>query len=73
MNNAWYKQNKMAGVNSLFRVSIKWTLSGFPSANVENRLVLLRSLGESITQLMMIMMIMTMIVVVKGEKIWISN
>ena len=29
----------MAGVNSLFRVSIKWTLNGFPSANVENKCV----------------------------------
>ena len=39
----------------------------------ENRLVLLRSLDESILQLVMIMMIMTMITVVKGEKIWISS
>ena len=49
----------------------KWTLFSF--ANVENRLVLLRSLGESILQLVMIMMIMAMGMVVKGDhlKFWI--
>ena len=46
-------------------------LTLFSFANVENRLVLLRSLDESILQLVMIMMIMTMIMVVKGENIWI--
>ena len=63
--------NKIVGVNSRFRVSIKWTLSDFSSANVENKLLFLRSVGESMLKLVMIMMIMTM--VVKGEKIWIST
>ena len=50
-------------------MDFKW----FSFANVENRLVLLRSLGESILQLVMIMLIMTMIMVVKGETNWILH
>ena len=37
------------------------------------RTSMLRSLGESLLKLVMIMMIMTMITVVKGEKFWISS